>query len=70
MTDLLEEAIAAIKKLPDSQQDKIAKIILKQILPEDKLLFLWQKINELGPDKNELTMTEITVIAKKVRHFS
>jgi hypothetical protein len=32
MTELLENAIAQLKPLPDSQQDEIARMILKQIL--------------------------------------
>ncbi|MDJ0678260.1 MAG: hypothetical protein QNJ18_00190 [Xenococcaceae cyanobacterium MO_167.B52] len=31
MTNLLEQAIAKIKKLPESEQDNIAQIILKEI---------------------------------------
>ena len=59
MTELLEKAIAELKKLPDQQQDKVARMILKQIQhgqhkllrkprqtcsPQDRLSSLWQKI--------------------------
>ncbi len=67
MTELLENAIKQLKKLPNSQQDEIAKMILKQIKSKDKLSALWQKIDDLGADKDELTMTEITTMVKEVR---
>jgi hypothetical protein len=68
MTELLERAIAQLKKLPDAQQDEVAMMILKQIEPKDRLSSLWQKIDELGTDENEPTMAEITAMVKEVRH--
>ncbi len=67
MTELLESAIQQLKQLPDSQQDEIATMILKQIKSKDKLSSLWQKIDDLGVDEDEPTMTEITAIVKEVR---
>ena len=67
MTELLENAIKQLKQLPDSQQDEIATMILNQIKSKDKLSALWQKIDNLGTDKDEITMTEITTMVKKVR---
>ena len=67
MTELLENAIAQIKKLSDSEQDEIASMILKKIKSKDKLSPLWQKIDELGVDEDEPTMTEITAMVKEVR---
>ena len=67
MTELLENAIQQLKQLPDSQQDEIATMILKQIKSKDKLSSLWQKIDDLGADKDELTITEITTMVKEVR---
>jgi hypothetical protein len=67
MTELLKQAIAELKKLPNAQQDNVAKMILEQIQPQDKLSSLWQKVDELGMDKNELTMAEITAMVKEVR---
>jgi hypothetical protein len=67
MTELLENAIAQLKQLPDSQQDEIATMILKQIESKDKLSSLWQKIDYLGVDEDEPTITEITTMVKGVR---
>ncbi len=79
MTELLEKAIAELKKLSDRQQDEVARMILKQIQheqpskprqtcpPQDKLSSLWQKVDELGIDENEPTMAEITAMVKEVR---
>ena len=67
MTELLENAINQLKQLPESQQDEIATMILKRIKSKDKLSSLWQKIDNLGVDEDELTMTEITATVKKVR---
>ena len=67
MTELLESAIQQLKQLPDSQQDEIATMILKQIKSKDKLSSLWQKIDDLGVDEDEPTMTEITAMVKQVR---
>jgi len=36
MTKLLEEAIAAVSKLPDAQQDAIAKLILEELASEQR----------------------------------
>ncbi len=68
MTELLEHAIAKLKQLPDSQQDEIAMMILKKVEPKDRLSSLWQKIDQLGADEDEPTMTEITAMVKEVRH--
>ena len=68
MTKLLKCGIAEFKKLPDSQQDEIAMMILKQVEPKDRLSSLWQKIDQLGVDENESTMAEITAMVKEVRH--
>ena len=68
MTELLRKAIAELKKLPDKQQDEVARIILKQIQPQNRLSSLWQKIDELGIDEDESTMAEITAMVKEVRH--
>lgn len=70
MTELLEKAIAELKKLSDTQQNEVAMMIFKQIQPrtQDKLSSLWQKIDELGTDKDEPTMKEITTMVKEVRH--
>ena len=83
MTELLERAIAELKQLPKAQQDRVAMMILQKIKvegwlnssttmnqsvkPKDKLSSLWQKIDELGTDKNEPTMAEITAMVKEVR---
>ena len=68
MTELLEKAIAELKKLSDKQQDEVARMILKQIQPSNKLSALWQKANELGTGEDEPTMAEITAMVKEVRH--
>ena len=68
MTELLERAIAKLKQLPDSQQDEIAMMILKQVEPKDRLSSLWQRIDELGADEDEPTMAEITAMVKEVRY--
>jgi hypothetical protein len=70
MTELLEQAIAELKKLTDTQQNEVAIMILKQIQPppQDKLSSLWQRVDELGIDEEQPTMSEITTIVKKVRH--
>ena len=68
MTELLEKAIAELKKLPDKQQDEVARMILKQIQLPNKLSSLWQKVDELGTDEDEPTMAEITAMVKEVRH--
>lgn len=36
MTELLEQAIAKVKNLPDNEQDTIAAIILKELEDETK----------------------------------
>jgi len=70
MTELLEKAIAELKKLTDTQQNEVATMILKQIQPhsQDKLSSLWQKVDELGIDVEQPTMEEITTMVKEVRH--
>jgi hypothetical protein len=70
MTELLEKAIAELKKLTDTEQNEVAMMILKQIQshPQDKLSSLWQRVDELGTDKEQPTMEEITTMVKKVRH--
>jgi len=68
MTELLELAIAQLKQLPDSQQDRIAMMIFKQIEPRDGLSSVWQKIDELGEDVDKPTMAEITAMVKEVRY--
>ena len=70
MTELLELAIAELKKLTDTEQNEVATMILKQIQPrtQDKLSSLWQKVDELGTDKEQPTMEEITTMVKEVRH--
>ena len=67
MTELLDRAIAELKKLPDTQQNQVAMMIFNQIQPPDKLSSLWQKIDELGTDKEQPTMEEITTMVKEVR---
>ncbi|MEM8779217.1 MAG: hypothetical protein AAGF26_10155 [Cyanobacteria bacterium P01_G01_bin.49] len=67
MTELLEQAIAELKKLPDRQQNEVAMMIFKQIQPQNKISSLWQKIDELGTDEDEPTMAEITAMVKEVR---
>jgi len=67
MTELLEKAIAELKKLPNTQQDEVAIMILKKIKPKDRIVSLWEKVDELGNDKNEPTMAEITTMVKEVR---
>lgn len=69
MTELLEKAIAELKKLPDTQQNEVAMMILKQIQPpaQDRLSSLWQKIDELSIDENEPNMAEITAMVNEVR---
>lgn len=70
MTELLDKAIAELKKLPDGKQNEVAMMIFKQIQPrtQDKLSSLWQKVDELGTDEEQPTMEEITTIVKEVRH--
>lgn len=70
MTELLDKAIAELKKLPDTQQNEVAMMIFKQIQPrvQDKLSSLWQKVDELGIDEEQPTMEEITTMVKEVRH--
>ena len=68
MTELLEKAIAELKKLTDTQQNEVATMILEQIQPQDKLSSLWQKVDELGVDEDEPAMEEITTMVKEVRH--
>jgi len=53
MTKLLEEAIAALTKLPESEQDGIATLILEKIASEKSNTEpvakpFWQKIQEIG----------------------
>lgn len=53
MTKLLEEAIAALTKLPESEQDGIATLILEKIASEKSHTEpvakpFWQKIQEIG----------------------
>jgi|GEM_PF-6002239 len=70
MTELLEKAIAELKKLTDTQQNEVATMILKQIQPhsQDKLSSLWQKVDELGIDEEQPTLPEIITVTKEVRH--
>ncbi len=68
MTELLDKAIAELKKLPDTQQNEVAMMIFKQIQPQDRLSSLWQKVDELGIDEEQPTMEEITTMVKDVRH--
>ena len=70
MTELLELAIAELKKLPDGQQNEVAMMIFKQIQPhaQNKLSSLWHKVDELGTDEEQPTMSEITTMVKEVRH--
>ena len=52
MTELVEKVIAQIKQLSDVQQDKIAKIILRELKSQGKegLSSVWEQIDELGKD--------------------
>jgi hypothetical protein len=70
MTELLEKAISELKKLTDTQQNEVAMMILKQIQshPQDKLSCLWQRVDELGTDEEQPTMSEISTMVKEVRH--
>ncbi len=68
MTELLDKAIAELKKLPDTQQNEVAMMIFKQIQPQDKLSYLWQKVDKLGTDEEQPTRSEITTMVKQVRH--
>ena len=70
MTELLELAIAELKKLPDGKQNEVAMMIFKQIQPraQDKLSSLWQKVDEFGVDEEQPTMEEISTMVKEVRH--
>lgn len=70
MTELLEKAIAELKKLTDTQQNEVATMILKQIQPhsQDTLSSLWQKVDDLGMDAEQPAMEEITTMVKEVRH--
>ncbi|MBW4536419.1 MAG: hypothetical protein KME09_21015 [Pleurocapsa minor HA4230-MV1] len=34
----------------------------------DNLSFLWKRIDELGIDEEQLTVEEITIMVKEVRH--
>jgi hypothetical protein len=34
----------------------------------DKLSSLWQRVDELGTNEEQLTRSEITIIVKEVRH--
>jgi len=68
MTELLEQAIAKVKQLSESEQNEVAKMILQKIDSEKKLTSLWDKIDELGEDPEKLSMNEITEMVKKVRH--
>lgn len=45
MTDLLEQAIAKVKQLPESEQDNIAQIILKEV--ETKAVDFWDEFDEI-----------------------
>jgi hypothetical protein len=69
MTELLEKAISELKKLTDTQQNEVAMMILKQIQPhpQDKLSSLWQRVDELGTDKEQPTRSEIATMVKEVR---
>lgn len=67
MSELLELAIAELKKLPDTQQNEVALMIFQQIRSSDKLSSLWQKIDELDTDEEQPTMEEITTMVKEVR---
>lgn len=68
MTELLEQAIAKVKQLSESEQNEVAKMILQKIDSEKKLTSLWNKIDELGEDPEKLSMNEITEMVRKVRH--
>ena len=68
MTELLELAIAKLKKLTDTEQNEVATMILKQIQPPNKLSSLWQKADELGTDEEQPTRSEISTMVKEVRH--
>ena len=45
MTELLEEAISLIKKLPESEQDEFAKMILRKF--EAKEINFWDEFDEI-----------------------
>jgi hypothetical protein len=68
MTELLEQAIAKVKQLSESEQNEVAKMILQKIDSEKRLTSLWDKMDELGEDTEKLSMNEITEMIKKVRH--
>ncbi len=48
MADLLEQAIAKVKQLPESEQDNIAQIILKEL--ETKAVDFWDEFDEILED--------------------
>lgn len=68
MTDLLEEAITKVKQLPQAEQDEYAKMILEKLESKSKLTRLWEKVDELGEDCQEVSIEEITAMVKEVRH--
>ena len=57
MTQLLQQAIAELDKLPDSAQDAMAAIILEELADEDR----WSKIFANSQD-------QLAILAAKVRN--
>jgi hypothetical protein len=46
MTKLLEEAIAQVKQLPESEQNKIAAMLIKQLESSSRIWeFQWRRLN-------------------------
>lgn len=58
---------AEIDNIPEDKLAELYQYIKKLAKPEKTLNNLWQKIDELGEDEDQLSMEEIVSIVKEVR---
>ncbi|AFZ52852.1 hypothetical protein VKI21_11970 [Cyanobacterium aponinum UTEX 3222] len=58
---------AEIDNIPENKLAELYQYIKKLVKPEKTLNHLWQKIDELGEDEDQLSMEEIVSLVKEVR---
>lgn len=58
---------AEIDNIPEDKLEELYQYIKKLAKPQKTLNHLWQKIDELGEDEDQLSMEEITSLVKEVR---
>lgn len=64
ITDLIK---AEIDNIPEEKLEEVYQLIKQFTKKENNFSKLWQKIDDLGEDKDQLSTEEIVSLVKKVR---